>query len=107
VRTSEGEGISGVVLTGLPGNPSTTTDGSYSSTVDSGWSGTVTPIKVGYSFEPSSADYSSVSSGQTQDYTGTKTVTRRDIDNKIREFKEGTATQQEVIDLINSYMEGP
>ena len=30
---------------------------------------------------------------------------RREIDNRIKNFKGGTATQQEVIDLINTYME--
>ncbi len=34
-------------------------------------------------------------------------VHRVDIDRKIRQFKAGTATEQEVRDLIRSYMEGP
>jgi hypothetical protein len=92
---------------GLPSSPSTDSNGYYSSTVSYGWSGTVTPSKSGYSFSPPSTTYSSVTSNQNQNYTGTKTVTKRDIDNKIKEFKAGTATEQEVVDLINSYMETP
>ncbi|MCP4600315.1 MAG: hypothetical protein GY847_07250 [Proteobacteria bacterium] len=33
------------------------------------------------------------------------TVSRLDIDKKIKEFKEGSATEQEVKDVINEYME--
>ena len=71
VRTSGGAGISGVVMSGLSGNPSTAADGSYRGTVDYGWSGTVTPTKAGYTFSPSSQNYSNVTSNQTQNYTGT------------------------------------
>ena len=35
--------ISGVVMTGLPGNPITNSQGYYSATVPYDWSGTVTP----------------------------------------------------------------
>jgi hypothetical protein len=107
VRTSGGLAISGVVMNGLPSSPGTGVDGYYSGIVTHGWSGTVTPTKAGYTFSPPSTTYSSVTSNQTQDYTGMKTVTKRDIDNKIKEFKTGTATEQEVLDLINSYMEVP
>jgi hypothetical protein len=34
-------------------------------------------------------------------------VRRADVDRKIRDFKEGSATQQEVRDEINKYMETP
>jgi Tol biopolymer transport system component len=71
VRTSEGTGISGVVMSGLPGNPSTDASGYYSDTVSYGWSGTVTPTKAGYSFSPPSTSYSNVTSNQTTNYTGT------------------------------------
>jgi hypothetical protein len=71
VRTSGGSGISGVVMSGLTGNPSTAADGSYTGTVDYGWSGTVTPTKSGYTFSSSSQSYSNVTSNQTQNYTGT------------------------------------
>jgi len=71
VRTSSGSGISGVVMSGLPGNPSTDTTGYYTGTVDYGWSGTVTPTKAGYTFSPPSTTYSNVTSNQTTNYTGT------------------------------------
>ena len=71
VRTSGGAGISGVVMGGLPSNPSTDSNGYYISIVSSGWSGTVTPSKSGYTFTPPSRSYSNVTSNQTgQDYTG-------------------------------------
>jgi hypothetical protein len=35
------------------------------------------------------------------------TVNRLDMDRKIRDFKAGNATEQEVKDLINAYMETP
>ena len=82
VRTSGGAGISGVVMSGLPGNPSTSADGSYTATVDYGWSGTVTPQKSGYTFSPSSVPYTNVSSNQTQNYTGT--VQARSISGYVR-----------------------
>jgi hypothetical protein len=34
-------------------------------------------------------------------------TTRLDIDRKVRDFKGGTATQQNVKDVINQYMQGP
>ena len=72
VRTSEDTGISGVTMSGLPGNPTTNGDGYYSDTVDHGWSGTVTPTKSGYTFDPSNRPYTDVTTDQTaQNYTGT------------------------------------
>jgi hypothetical protein len=71
VRTSGGTGVAGVVMSGLPGNPTTAADGSYSATVGSGWSGAVTPQKAGYTFSPPSRSYSNVTSGlSNEDYTG-------------------------------------
>src|SRR5512135_1530875 len=54
IRSSSGAGISGVVMNGLPGNPSTDSNGYYSVALSIGWSGTVTPSKSGYTFTPSS-----------------------------------------------------
>jgi uncharacterized repeat protein (TIGR02543 family) len=53
-------------MDGLPGDPTPTTDvsGNYTATVDYNWSGTVTPTRAGYSFSPSSRDYTSVTSHQ-------------------------------------------
>jgi hypothetical protein len=73
VRDSSGVGISGVVMGGLSNSPVTDAGGYYNTgTVSYGWSGTVTPSKSGYSFTPSSRNYSNVTSDQTgQNYTGT------------------------------------
>jgi hypothetical protein len=59
-------------MSGLPRNPRTDSNGYYSDTVSYGWSGTVTPIKPGYTFNPSSRTYTNVTSNQSdQNYTGT------------------------------------
>ncbi|MGC9057307.1 MAG: hypothetical protein ACP5J6_10700 [Candidatus Saccharicenans sp.] len=71
VRTSEGAGISGVVMNGLPGNPGTDSNGFYASAVPLGWSGMVTPTKSGYSFSPPSMTYNNVTTDQNTNYTGT------------------------------------
>jgi hypothetical protein len=69
VRTSGGAGIGNVVMSGLPGDPSTNSSGYYSAFVDHGWSGTATPQKSGYSFDPTNRLYSTVVSNQNnQDY---------------------------------------
>ena len=48
--------------------------GNYACTVPQGWSGTVTPSLNGYSFAPTSRNYSSVAANQSaQDYTATPT----------------------------------
>jgi len=73
VRTSEGAGISGVLLTFSDGGGSVTTDSSgyYSNTVLHRWSGVVTPSKSGYIFVPPSISYSNVTSNiSDQDYAG-------------------------------------
>jgi hypothetical protein len=70
--TEGGSGLEGVVLSGLPGDPSTDVSGIYSVTVDYDWSGTVTPTLSGYGFSPVDRSYSNVVSDQTgQDYTAT------------------------------------
>ena len=67
-----GGGIIGVVMNGLPGNPSTTSpNGQYTASVPYGWSGTVTPTKAGYTFSPPSQAYSNVTSNHVNIYTGT------------------------------------
>ncbi|MCA0447999.1 MAG: N-acetylmuramoyl-L-alanine amidase [Bacteroidetes bacterium] len=71
LRTSGGIGISGGVMNGLPGNPSTDGNGFYLGTVEYGWSGIVTPTKSGYTFGPENQIYSNVSSNLSTDYVGT------------------------------------
>jgi hypothetical protein len=71
VRTSEGNGISGVVMNGLPNSPITDSSGFYSAQVDQGWSGKVTPQKSHFIFTPPNRSYSNVNSDQTnQNYIG-------------------------------------
>jgi len=61
--------LSGVVMDGLPGSPTTDASGYYEATVDCGWSGTVTPTKTRYVFSPFRRSYYDVSSDQAgQDY---------------------------------------
>jgi hypothetical protein len=61
--------LSGVVMGGLPGSPTTDASGYYEATVDCGWSGTVTPTMTRYVFSPSSRSYADLSSDQAgQDY---------------------------------------
>ena len=54
--------------------------------------------------------YSDISGGRqiyfnqiTVDSVGSTPVTRLEIDRKIRDFKEGNATEQEVLDMIDTY----
>ncbi|MGD2245199.1 MAG: hypothetical protein PVI11_01500 [Candidatus Aminicenantes bacterium] len=61
--------LSGVVLSGLPGNPVTDASGYYEATVDCGWTGTVIPTLLRHVFSPVSQDYEDVHSDHTnQDY---------------------------------------
>jgi len=72
VTTSGMAPISGVVMNGLPGAPTTDANGNYSATVLQGFNGTVTPRKTGYVFTPASLTYTNVTANQTgQNYTGT------------------------------------
>jgi outer membrane protein assembly factor BamB len=68
ISTLIGTGIADVVLEGLPGDPQTDGNGTYSVIVDHGWSGSVRPLKPGFSFEPLSREYVSVSQDLTHDY---------------------------------------
>lgn len=69
------EGFSGVTLTfsNAGGETTTDTDGVYSHEVVSGWSGIVTPTKAGYTFSPTSRDYTDVTSNQ-QDHNYTASL---------------------------------
>jgi hypothetical protein len=49
--------VPGVILKGLPGNPTTGDQGKYKVEVPDGWCGIVVPYRQGYSFEPSSRKY--------------------------------------------------
>lgn len=59
----------GVLLEGLPGNPTSDADGGYSAAVEPNWTGQVTPRLDGYQFRPTSRRYTQiVSSTENQDY---------------------------------------
>jgi len=73
IRIQAVAGLSGVVMGGLPGDPTTDASGNYTATADYGFSGTVTPTKAGYSFSPSSRDYTNVTSDQ-QDHNYTASI---------------------------------
>jgi hypothetical protein len=69
-------GLAGVSLQGLPGEkpgtPATTDEnGVYSVQVDYGWTGTVRPVKMGFTFQPPSKDYTTrvTTNLSDQDYT--------------------------------------
>jgi Tol biopolymer transport system component len=66
-------GVEGVTLSYTDGTPKTTTSddsGNYSFTVSYGWSGMVTPFKSGFTFTPSSIEYTNVLMDQlTQNYS--------------------------------------
>ncbi len=62
-------GIDGVVMEGLPGNPTSDANGQYAATVGYGWSGTVTPTKEGYRFNPANRIYESVTENQVRNHT--------------------------------------
>jgi uncharacterized delta-60 repeat protein len=72
--TADGLPLDGVVMNGLPENPTTNTSGFYMVVVEDGWSGKVVPIpnKAGYAFDPPSRNYVSVNSHQIdQNYEAT------------------------------------
>ena len=61
--------MSGVQITGLPGDPITGADGTYSATVSYGWAETFTPVKEGYEFEPSNKNFGPARSDQVQNFS--------------------------------------
>ena len=65
VTISGRTGVSGVFMTGLPGNPVTDENSFYSATVPTGFTGVVHPEKDGFIFEPSIMTYKRVMSDLT------------------------------------------
>ncbi len=69
------KGLEGVLMRGFPGNPRTDGSGKFKVTVQMGWKGNVQPEKAGYVFEPSSREYSEVTSDlANQDFVGARYV---------------------------------
>jgi hypothetical protein len=79
-------GQPGVTLRGLPGSVVSKADGSYSARVDYSWDGTVTPIKAGFTFDPTEQRYMGVLSPMpNQNYTARivqHTITGKVVDKK-------------------------
>lgn len=67
VRSTDGTGLAGVVLHGLPNNPVTDENGYYRASAPPGWSGTVRPSVQGRAFNPASRTYRDVTSSRTQE----------------------------------------
>jgi len=85
----DSKGVSGVTMTGLPGNPTTDSSGNYSTSVEKGWTGMVIPNKFGYSFSPSSRKYVNVTSAQEgQDY---KAIGFSKISGKVQQDSKGVS----------------
>jgi len=71
VRTSKGEGMAGVRMSGLPEHVVTDEEGAYEARVQRDRWGSVTPRLKGYSFNPTSRQYLRVESDRPeQDYAG-------------------------------------
>jgi len=66
--------LSGVVMTGLPGNPTTDASGNCLVSVPYGWSGIVTPVLSGYTFAPPTLSFTNIPSDQTAQFTATPIV---------------------------------
>ncbi len=67
---SDGEGVEGVVMNGLPGDPQTDANGYYAGLVDTGWCGVVIPTSEDCLFLPEDILYIGVNCDQiNQDYT--------------------------------------
>jgi protocatechuate 3,4-dioxygenase beta subunit len=65
--------LQGVVLSGLPHNPTTDSTGFYRDSVQYGWSGSVTPQKTGFQFTPAFRSYNSVTAQKTaQNYNASQ-----------------------------------
>ncbi len=73
VRTAEGEGIAGVIMSGLPGSVATDDRGIYDAWVRrDGW-GSVSPRLPEYVFRPDKRSYPRLASDEAnQDYTGVR-----------------------------------
>jgi len=71
IRTFDNAPVSGVTMTGFPGNPTTDANGYYLGTVPTNWSGTVKPEKIGYAIHPASQIYSNVASDLTMNFGAT------------------------------------
>jgi regulation of enolase protein 1 (concanavalin A-like superfamily) len=73
VLDTNGLPVSGVTISGLPGNPVTDDNGFYAATVSNGWTWPVAPVKAGYTFDPPDRSYADVADDySSEDYTATE-----------------------------------
>jgi len=76
ILNAAGAAISGVTLSGLPGDPTTEARGYYRATVEPEWIGTVTPSHSSHTFEPPSRQYNKINRDMSeQDYLGAEVLT--------------------------------
>jgi len=68
-------GMPGVTMQGLPNAPMTDENGVYTAEVEYGWKGSVTPVKLGYTFEPPQKDYQKVTQNLTAENFSANRVT--------------------------------
>ena len=59
-----GQGLGGVVMDGLPGNPETRKNGKYQVKIPSNWSGRIVPKSMDYRFDPPFVSLNSISSNR-------------------------------------------
>jgi len=95
-------GLAGVSLQGFPGTPLPTTDqnGVFSVTVEHGWTGKVTPVKLGFTFQPPYREYTRVTANMSdqdflpsmQTYTISGSVGQPDV--KMSGFPTEVVTDQ-------------
>lgn len=64
-------GTGNVILEGLSGDPTSDAAGAYSAKVEYGWAGSITPVKEGWSFEPSTQVFSGITQNTQQDFKAT------------------------------------
>jgi len=68
-------GLPGVTMQGLPGAPTTDENGVYSAEVEYGWKGTVSPVKLGYTFEPKQKVYQKITGNLSEENYSVNVVT--------------------------------
>ena len=83
-------GLEGVTMKGLPGDPITGADGCYRALVEHGWGGAVTPALNGFTFDPPSRKYDSV----TKEWIHENYTARRPFNNIAQDIHEVPPTSQ-------------
>ncbi len=101
--------LSGVTMSGLPGDPVTNGDGFYSAVVPYSWSGTITPMLAGYVFTPPIRSYTYVSTDiSSQDYTAAQPISENCVqwrlnDNSDSGIVVGSELNGRIFDGLNNH----